>query len=63
MNTVSPLRIAVQIHQIVADRGVLVRRHEPRRFAAALSEKNRAAVEAERLAELARDRLQDVHEV
>src|SRR2546430_8164258 len=41
----------------------LVGRNQPHRPAAALGEKNRAAIEPERLAELARDPLEDVDEV
>jgi hypothetical protein len=48
---------------MVANRRVLVRRDEPHGPAAALREKNRAAVQPERLAELARDRLEDVDEM
>src|SRR5205823_6967437 len=57
------LRIPLQVHHVVADRRILVGRHEPHGLAAPLREEDGAAVEAERLAQLARDRLQDVDEV
>ena len=63
LNGAAQLGVAIQIHQVVADGGILIRGHEPHRLAAALGEENRAAVEPERLPQLARDRLQDVHEV
>src|SRR3989475_11906866 len=47
----------------VADGRVLVRGDEAHRFAAALGEEDRAAVEPEGLAQLARDPLQDVDEM
>src|SRR6059036_2491871 len=57
------LRVALEIDDVVADGGVLVRGDQAHRFAAALGEEDRAAVEPEGLAQLARDPLQDVDEM
>ena len=69
MNTVSPesnarlqLRIAIEVDDEIADRRILVARDEADLVLLA-GEEDRAAVEAERVAELARDGLQDVDEV
>jgi hypothetical protein len=57
------LGVALEIHDVVADGGIFVRGDETHRLATALGEEDRAAVEAERLAELPGDGLQDVDEV
>ena len=69
MNTVSPvvegaleLRIALEVDDEVADRRILVARDEADLVPVA-GEEDRAAVEAEHVAHLARDGLQDVDEV
>src|SRR2546425_10801817 len=49
------LRVALQIDDIVADRGIFVRGDEAHRAPALFAEENGAAVQAERLAQLARD--------
>jgi len=49
------LRIALEVDDVVANRGVLVRCHEADLPAAFFAEENGAAVEAERLAQLAGD--------
>jgi hypothetical protein len=56
------LRIAVQVDEQVPNRRILVARDEAHLVPVARQE-DRAAIEAERLAELSRDRLQDVDEV
>ena len=56
------LRIPLEVNDEVADRGVFVARDEPDLIVRARQE-DRAAVEAERLPELAGDRLEDVDEV
>jgi hypothetical protein len=57
------LGIPGQIHHIVADARILVARHQAHRVAAALREEDRAAVQPERLAQAAGDRLDHVREV
>ena len=57
------LGVPSQIHDIVPDARVLVGRHEPRGLAALLAEEDGAPIEAEGLAELLGDGLQDVDEV
>ena len=56
------LRIAVQVDDQVPDGGILVAGDEPD-LGVVAGEEDRGAVEAERLAQLARDGLQDVDEV
>ena len=56
------LRVPVEIDDEVADRRVLVARDEPH-VGVAACQVDRAPIEPERFAELARDRLQDVYEV
>jgi hypothetical protein len=56
------LRIAVEIDDEVADRRILVARDEPN-IAGLAGEEDRAPVQAEGVAELACDRLEDVYEV
>jgi hypothetical protein len=56
------LRIAVQVDEEIADRRILVARDEAHLVPVA-GEEDRAAIETERLAELAGDRLEDVDEV
>jgi hypothetical protein len=57
------LGIAVEVHHVVADRGVLVRRYEAGRALAVLGQIDRTAVEPERLTQLACNTLQDVDDV
>ena len=57
------LGIPLQIHEVVADRGIFVRGDEAYLLAAPLGEEDRAAIQSERFAQLARDGLQDVDEV
>src|SRR2546421_4538220 len=57
------LGVALQVHHVVANGGTLVGRDQPHRPAAPLGEKDRAAVQPERLAQLTRDALEDVDEM
>ena len=57
------LRVALQIDQVIADRGIFVGGDEPHLPPALFAEKDGAAVQPERLAELAGDGLQNVNEV
>src|SRR5205814_7825580 len=57
------LGVALQVHHVVANGGILVGRDQPHGPAAPLGEKDRAAVQPERLAQLTRDALEDVDEM
>src|SRR5204863_59693 len=57
------LGVALEVHHVVANGGILVGGDQPHGPAAALGEKDRAAVQPERLAQLTRDALEDVDEM
>src|SRR5438477_428775 len=57
------LRVALEVHHVVPNGRVLVRGDQAHGPAPALGEKDRAAVQPERLPELASDGLEDVDEV
>src|SRR3989475_509519 len=57
------LGVALEVRHVVANGGILVRGDQPHGPAAPLGEKDRAAVQPERLAQLTRDALEDVDEM
>ncbi len=63
LNRAFQLGIALEVHHVIADRRVFIRRDQPHRLAAPLREKDGAAIQSERFTQLARDGLQDVDEM